>query len=145
MDLATALAALAASAFASATLLPGSSEALLLALLAQGHAAVPLVVVATAANLAGSVVNWAMGRYLMRFADRRWFPVGPALLARAEAWVGRAGLWSLFFAWVPVLGDPLTVAAGALRVGLWPFVLLVGAGKALRYAALAAGLSAVAG
>lgn len=136
---------LGASAFASATLLPGSSEAALLALLAAGHAAGPLMLVATLGNLAGSVVNWGLGRWLIRFRDRRWFPVPPAALARAERGYRRHGLWTLLFAWVPVVGDPLTVVAGALRVGFLPFLLLVGLGKAARYAALAVGFHAVAG
>ncbi|SNX67469.1 membrane protein YqaA with SNARE-associated domain [Cereibacter ovatus] len=139
------LALLAASAFTSATLLPGSSEALLLAQLTTGHAAAPLVAVAAAANLAGSLVNWALGRFLMRWRDRRWFPVSAGALERAERWYRRHGLWSLLLAWVPVVGDPLTVAAGALRVGFWPFLILVGIGKAGRYAALAAGFHTLAG
>ncbi|MCE6952035.1 DedA family protein [Cereibacter sphaeroides] len=141
----SALALLALSAFGSATLLPGSSEAALLALLAAGHPVGPLVLVATVGNVAGSLVNWGFGRYLMRFRDRRWFPVSGATLARAERGYRRYGLWSLLFAWVPVVGDPLTVAAGALRVGFLPFLLLVGAGKAGRYLVLAAGFQAVAG
>ena len=139
------LGALAASAFASATLLPGSSEALLLALVAAGGAPLPLVAVATAGNVAGSLVNWALGRFLMRFSDRRWFPVSSGALAGAEARFRRWGLWSLLLAWVPVVGDPLTVAAGALRVSFWPFLILVGAGKAARYAAIALGVGALAG
>ncbi|ODM44578.1 YqaA family protein [Cereibacter johrii] len=145
MDGLSAVLLLALSAFASATLLPGSSEALLLALLAAGEPAAPLVAVATAANLAGSLVNWALGRFLIRFRDRGWFPVSAAALARAERGYRRWGLWSLLFAWVPVVGDPLTVAAGVLKVGFWPFLLLVGLGKAARYTLLAAGFSAVAG
>ncbi|WP_101340957.1 YqaA family protein [Cereibacter azotoformans] len=140
-----AAALLALSAFASATLLPGSSEALLLTLLAAGHAAGPLVAAATAGNLAGSLVNWALGRFLIRFRDRRWFPVSEAALERAQRGYRRWGLWSLLFAWVPVVGDPLTVAAGALKVGFWPFLILVVIGKAARYALLAAGFAAVAG
>ena len=129
-----AYAALFVSAFTSATLLPGSSEAVLLGLLAAG-AGDPgmLVLIATLGNLSGSVVSWAMGRGAAHFRDRRWFPVTPAQYARAEAWYGRYGLWSLLLAWVPVIGDPLTVVAGALRVDLGRFLLLVGIGKAARY------------
>ena len=126
------------SAFLSATLLPGSSEAALIALLALGRSDPAwLVAVATAGNVLGSVVNWAMGRFFVHFADRPWFPVSAQALDRATAWYGRFGVWSLLFAWVPVIGDPLTLAAGLLRVGFWRFVVLVTLGKAARYVFIA--------
>ena len=126
------------SAFLSATLLPGSSEAALVALLALGRSdPVLLVAVATAGNGLGSVVNWAIGRFFAEFSERRWFPVSAAAFERATAWYGRFGVWSLLLSWVPVIGDPLTVAAGVLRVGLWRFVALVTIGKAARYAFIA--------
>jgi len=133
------LAGLFASAFLSATLLPGSSEAALLALLAMGKGDVPtLIAVATVGNVLGSVVNWLMGRFLAHFRDRRWFPINQRSYDRATAWYGRFGMWSLLFSWVPIIGDPLTVVAGMLRVRLAWFVALVTLGKAARYVFLAA-------
>jgi len=135
-------AGLAASAFLAATIVPFSSEAALLALLAAGQGQpVLLVAAASVGNIAGSAVNWLLGRFIQRFRDRSWFPVGPGAYARAEAWFNRFGLWSLLFAWVPVVGDPLTLVAGALRVGFIRFLLLVGIGKVARYAVLAGGLA----
>ncbi len=123
-----------ASALLSATLLPGSSEAALVALLAMGesHPAL-LVAVATAGNVLGSVVNWIMGRFFAHFRDRRWFPVDRRSYDRAVRWYGRMGIWSLLLAWVPVIGDPLTAVAGALRVDIRTFLILVTLGKAGRY------------
>ena len=122
------------SALASATLLPGSSEAALLGLLAAGQGE-PwlLVLVATAGNVAGSTVNWFLGRGIASVRDRRWFPVSPAALARAEGWYRRFGVATLLLAWVPVVGDPLTVVAGIFRTDLRLFLLLVTLGKAARY------------
>lgn len=126
------------SAFLSATLLPGSSEAALIALLALGRSdPLWLVAVATAGNVLGSVVNWAMGRFFAHFADRAWFPVSAKAFERATVWYNRFGVWSLLLAWVPVIGDPLTVAAGVLRTGFWRFLVLVTIGKAARYAFIA--------
>ena len=69
---------LAAVAFLAATSLPGSSEALLTGLLIQWpDDAATLFISATAGNTAGATVNWVLGRFLMRFAGRRWFPVSP--------------------------------------------------------------------
>ena len=129
-----AYAALFISAFTSATLLPGSSEAALLTLLAMGRGdAASLVVVATAGNVLGSLVNWVLGRCFSTFRDRRWFPVDEQSYRRATDWYARYGVWSLLLSWLPVVGDPLTVVAGALRVGLLRFVLLVSIGKGARY------------
>lgn len=127
-----------ASAFLSATLLPGASEATLLGLLALGgHPAWLLVLVATGGNLGGSLVNYAIGRGVERFRHRRWFPVSPRRYDQAIGWYQRLGRWSLLLAWVPVIGDPLTLVAGALRADWRWFLLLVGAGKAARYGAIA--------
>lgn len=132
------LAGLFLSAFAAATLLPGGSEVVLGAMLAvRRWDPVVLVAVATVGNLAGSTINWVIGRYLSERREARWFPVSPAALDRAETRFNRFGLPVLLLAWVPVIGDPLTLVAGLLRVRLVPFLLLVGAGKAARYAVIA--------
>ncbi len=70
---------------------------------------------------------------------------GQAGLARAGAWFRRYGLWSLLFAWLPVVGDPLTFVGGIFRVNVWVFLLLVGAGKAARYAAVVLAVQGVLG
>ncbi len=128
------------SAFLSATLLPGSSEAVLVGLLAAGTGQPAiLIAVATLGNVAGSVVNYGMGWFAQRFKDRPWFPLSDATNARAQRWFARYGVWSLLLAWVPVVGDPLTLIAGIMRVSFWRFLLLVSTGKLLRYALLAGG------
>jgi membrane protein YqaA with SNARE-associated domain len=122
------------SAFLAATLIPGSSEAVFVGLLvAERGEPWALLGVATVANVLGSVANWLCGRFLAQFRDRAWFPVSPRRYDQAIAWYGRYGIWSLVFAWVPIVGDPLTVAAGALRTPLTGFVLIVAAGKLARY------------
>lgn len=127
------------SALASATLLPGSSEATLLALLATGKGEPAVLVgMATAGNVLGSLINWLLGRFLFEFRDRQWFPIGPGAFHRAARWFRRYGLWSLLLSWLPLIGDPLTLVAGVLRVRLLPFLLLVSIGKAGRYLAVLA-------
>lgn len=122
------------AAFLAATILPAQSEALLLALILDNPAAVGwLILVATVGNTLGSVINWWLGRYVHRFQDRRWFPVSKESLHYAEQRFRKYGLWSLLLSWVPVIGDPLTVIAGILRVPFWTFLALVGVAKASRY------------
>jgi len=123
------------SALLAATILPFSSEAVLAALYAvDRYDAVLLWLVASVGNTLGGLVNWVLGRFCLHWRDRRWFPVTPGQLQRAQGWFGRYGTWSLLFAWLPVVGDPLTFAAGVMRVNVWVFLVLVGIGKAARYA-----------
>lgn len=125
------------SAFLSATLLPGSSEAVLIGLLASGKGQPGLLItVASIGNIAGAVVNWGMGKYFLHFKDRLWFPLKDATNAKAQAWFTRYGSWSLLFSWVPVIGDPLTLIAGIMQVPIGRFLLLVTVGKVLRYSLL---------
>lgn len=125
-------------AFIAATLLPAQSEAALAGLIVQGYPPWWLVAVATVGNVLGSTVNWWLGRELTRFGDRRWFPLKPARLARAQAWYARYGQWSLLLSWAPVIGDPLTLAAGVMREPLRGFLLLVTLAKLARYLVVAA-------
>ena len=135
----TAYGGLFFAALLAATIVPGSSEALLAGLAAGGQRdPVLLLAAATAGNVLGSVVNWFCGRWLAALRGRRWFPVSERRFDQATGWFRRYGLWSLLFAWLPIVGDPLTVAAGALGVRLLPFVVLVTAGKLARYAVVLA-------
>jgi len=125
------------SALVAATILPMQSEAVFVAyLIAEAAPALALLTVASLGNTLGAVVNWLLGRGLERFKGRRWFPVGPQALARAQAWYARWGRWSLLLSWMPVIGDPITVAAGVMREPFWRFLLLVGLAKTGRYLVL---------
>lgn len=127
------------SALIAATILPAQSEALLALLLLGGeHSAVGLLVSASIGNVLGSVINYLLGRLAETYSRRRWFPVKPATLDRARNWYHRYGRWSLLLSWAPVIGDPITVAAGVLREPFWSFLLLVTLAKVGRYIILAA-------
>jgi membrane protein YqaA with SNARE-associated domain len=122
------------SAFLAATVLPAASELVLAGTASvEGADILALLIAASVGNTLGSVVNWLLGRFLAVWRDRPWFPIKPEPLARASLWFKRVGVWTLLFAWVPVVGDPLTVAAGALRVNFWLFLALVAVGKTARY------------
>ncbi|QQZ28357.1 DedA family protein [Thiothrix subterranea] len=126
------------SALLAATLIPAQSEALLVSLMLQGESVLwVLLVVATLGNTLGSVINWWLGRYLEHFQDKRWFPVKAASLARAQQWFQRYGWGVLLLSWLPIIGDPLTVVAGVMRMPLLPFVLVVAVAKGGRYGVLA--------
>lgn len=128
-----------AVALGAASILPMQSEPVLVALLLLSEQPIwALVAVASLGNTLGSCVNWLLGRAVERFRDRRWFPVAPDKLARAEGWYARWGRWSLLMSWAPIIGDPLTIVAGFLREPLRFFIPVVTAAKAARYIAVAA-------
>jgi membrane protein YqaA with SNARE-associated domain len=122
------------TAFIAATLLPTASEGMIAYLTQQQHNIALLWFCATLGNTLGSCVNWWLGKELNRFKDRKWFAVSEQQLEKAQTSFNRYGRASLLFAWLPIIGDPLTFVAGIMRVPFSIFVLLVAIGKALRYA-----------
>lgn len=121
------------SAFLAATILPLSSEIVLSALLLGGLSPSALVIIATTGNVLGSLTNYAMGYWASKVMVKKWLRMSEDDFVRAEQRFVKYGMVSLCFAWLPVVGDPLTVMAGVLRIRLRWFLLLVTAGKLLRY------------
>lgn len=121
-------------AFLAATLLPAYSEVLFVGLLAAGYDPLALWAWATAGNTLGAAVNWLLGRYLLHYQDRSWFPFKPDALGLAQGWFQRYGIWSLLFSWAPIVGDTLTFIAGLMGVRFPLFLLLTVLGKGARYA-----------
>jgi membrane protein YqaA with SNARE-associated domain len=133
------LVVLFASALLAATMFPAQSEMALAGLhIAGKYSEWALLVVATTGNVLGSVINWLLGRHLIHFKDRKWFPIKGRALNKANATYQKYGVWTLLLAWVPFIGDPLTLVAGIFRTNIWLFLLLATIGKAGRYALLLA-------
>lgn len=138
----TGLWGLAASAFLSATLLPGNSEIVLLGVLAKFPALFwHCIVVATLANTAGGITSYGIGRLL---PQRTAAALKPAQ-TRALAWLQRHGAWALLLSWVPLTGDALCVAAGWLRINPVFSLLAMALGKCARYLVIAGALRATLG
>ncbi len=122
-----------ASAFLAATLLPFYSEVVLVTLMMGDHHQGLLWASATLGNTLGACVNWWLGRYLLHFQHKRWFPASKERLEKSQYYFQRYGVWSLLFSWLPVGGDALTLVAGIMRVNFWLFFALVLIGKGARY------------
>jgi membrane protein YqaA with SNARE-associated domain len=120
----------------SSTLLPGGSEAVLAALLLADQPALPLWIAATVGNTLGSLISFAMGWWLaakwpaQKLSDPR--------AARACDWLHRHGTPLLLLAWLPIVGDPLCLAAGWLRLSPLASAVAIATGKGLRYWAIIA-------
>ena len=121
------------SAFIAATLLPVASELTLVALALSGYDVAILWLCATLGNTLGAVVNWGLARFFLHYQNRRWFPVSGDQLLCYQHWFQKYGVYSLLLAWLPLVGDCLTFAAGAMRIRLSVFIVLVGVGKGVRY------------
>ena len=120
--------------FLAATILPFSSELTLAGLIAtSNYDNLLLLIVASFGNILGSVVNWALGFYSRNLTTKKWFPFKETQIENSSKWFNKLGKWSLLFAWVPVIGDPLTLVAGLFRVKFIEFVILVTIGKFSRY------------
>lgn len=125
------------AAFLAATILPLSSELVLTALLLNGLSPELLVTVATVGNVLGSLTNYGLGYWASKTVIQKWLRMSENEFVRAEERFKKYGIVALLFAWVPVIGDPLTVMAGILRIRLLWFLILVTIGKFLRYYILA--------
>lgn len=121
------------AAYLAATMLPLSSEIVLTTLLLGGASPYALVAVATVGNVLGAVTNYALGYWASLEIVRRWIKTSEEEFVKAEQRFVKCGLFSLLFAWVPFIGDPITVAAGVLRIRFFWFVVLVTTGKLARY------------
>lgn len=134
MDFPTLLAALAFSAFTSATILFGTSEiAFTAALMWQPENAVWFWLTAGTANTLGSMVSYGMGRCLpKKYAHK--------IVERTRARLAKWGAYALLFSWLPIVGDALPLAAGALRLNAWVCAVALAVGKFARYALLWAGV-----
>ena len=128
MDDPVSLWALFASSFLAATLLPGGSEFVFAGILnAKPHLYWPALAVATVGNTLGGMSSYLIGRVIPQRAE-----------LKGLKWVQSYGSPVLLAAWVPILGDPLCVAAGWLRINPWLSALFMTIGKFARYLAIAA-------
>lgn len=128
MDASTSLWALFTSSFLAATLLPGGSEAVLYGVLRlHPDETWNAVAVATVGNTLGGLTSYLIGRLIPRTRPMK----GLHLLQRYGSVV-------LLLSWVPIVGDPLCVAAGWLRINPALAVVFIALGKLARYAVIAA-------
>ena len=124
-------------AFLAATILPLGSEWMLATLLLVGHDPVVSVSVATVGNSLGALTTYAIGVWGGPWLIERVLRVDPSRREQAEQFYARYGVWSLLLSWVPVIGDPLCLVGGLMRVPLLHYSILVTIGKYVRYQTIA--------
>lgn len=129
VDESITLGALFGASFLAATLLPGGSEAVLFGVLKYNpHQFWPALAVATLGNTLGGMSSYLIGRLIPQHKQ-----------LKGTRWVQRYGSPTLLLSWVPIVGDPLCVAAGWLRLNPWLSALFMALGKFARYVVIAEG------
>lgn len=124
--------------FLASTVIPLGSEWLVVALILQSFQPEYVVAVAAMGNYLGACTTYFVGLWGAVFLIKKVMRIDEASLAKAQEFYRRYGSWSLLFSWLPVIGDPLCLVGGALRINFILFSLLVFAGKLARYAVIAA-------
>lgn len=118
MSEALSLFSLFASSFLSATLLPGNSEVVLVAMLLSDQSSPVLVLTATMGNSLGGLTNVILGRFFPLRKTSRW-------QEKATGWLKRYGAVTLLLSWMPVVGDLLCLLAGWMRISWGPVIFFV--------------------
>lgn len=126
-------AGLFAVSFLSATLLPLASEAFVALMPGAGYNIWWVLIFATVGNFLGSLTNYFIGKWGSNFVLARFVRTDEKKMQRAKELFNRWGTPVLFFSWIPIIGDPLTVVGGIMDIRLTTFPLWVLSGKVLRY------------
>jgi membrane protein YqaA with SNARE-associated domain len=123
--------------FLASTLLPLGSEWLLVTMLTGGYDPFSTVAVASIGNYLGATITYCIGLWGGNWLIEKVLRVSAQQQERAHRLYQKFGVYSLFFSWLPVIGDPLCLVGGLLRVNFGMFTLLVATGKLLRYVVVA--------
>lgn len=131
----TGLWLLFSSSFLSSTLLPGGSEVTLIYAVHEGFGSITLLwLIATAGNTLGGMTGWLIGWWI-----QKRYPAKALVKPDQQQAIRRLSQYGsplLLLSWLPIIGDPLCLAAGWAGVRLWPALLFIALGKGLRYALL---------
>lgn len=119
----------------AATVVPFSSDALYIAVLAAIKEPVACLVVGTLGNWIGSLITYFVGRIGKWEWLEKWFKVKPETLEKQKAKVDKYGVWLALIAWVPIVGDVFVLALGFYRTPPGWTALLLLVGKAVRFIA----------
>ncbi len=119
--------------FAASTLLPLGSEWLLALLVIKADSALPAVLTATAGNFLGACTTYLIGLWGADFVIVKILRISSEVSAKAQEVFRKWGVWTLLFSWLPIIGDPLCLAAGILKTHPLIFSIFVFSGKLFRY------------
>ncbi|MCD8282299.1 MAG: DedA family protein [Prevotella sp.] len=129
------------AAFLAGSVVPFSSEMVMVALFAAGADPYQLVLYGTLGNSLGSMTNYVLGSFGCLDWLEKWFHIRPEQLRKAEKFAAGKGALTGFFCFLPVLGSALAVALGLAKANIPLTFLSITAGKFIRYWLLVFGVS----
>jgi membrane protein YqaA with SNARE-associated domain len=124
------------SAFIAGSVIPFSSEAVLLVLVRMGLDPVWCILAATLGNTAGGMTCYWIGRLGKREWIHKYLRVSEQQLDRAGRIFAGKGAWSALFAFLPYVGSAISILLGIMRSNIPITLLAMMIGKALRYVVL---------
>ena len=124
------------SALIAGSVLPFSSEAVMVVLAGMGLDPVGCVVAAALGNTLGGMTCYWIGHLGKREWFGRYLGIDEKQLDRAGRFLAGKGAWSAFFAFLPYVGEAIAILLGLMRSNVWITTLAMFAGKALRYVAV---------
>ena len=119
--------------FIAATVLPLSSELVFVGLLAAGYNPVLCIVAATLGNWAGGLTGYYLGKAGNYEQIKKYTGIELQAVAKHKTFISKYGAYTALFAWVPVVGDPLTVVLGFVKAPILPVSIYMLIGKLFRY------------
>ena len=125
------------SALIAGTVVPFSSEAVLVALISMGLNPIGCILTATAGTMIGGMTCYWLGSLGNMLWIEKYFGVNKKKLERAERFVKGRGAWMAFFMFIPFLGEAIGVVLGLMRANVWITAIAMFLGKSFRYIALA--------
>lgn len=126
------------SAFLAGTILPFSSEAVLLACVGLGLDPVWSTLATTAGNALGGLTCYWIGHLGKMEWIEKYFKVNQKQLDKAARFIHGKGAWMALFSFLPVIGDAILIALGLMRANVWIVGFSMTIGKLGRYAILVA-------
>ena len=131
------------AAFQAASILPFSSEAVMVGLQAAGLDPVALIAYGTIGNVLGSMFNYTIGRLGKMEWIEKYLHVKKEDLDKAHKFMAGKGAWMGLLSVIPVIGDVITVALGLMRANVVIVVISVTISKLARYMLLVYGASLI--
>ena len=123
--------ALFVTAFMAATILPFSSEAAFVVALKNDMPPLNAMLAASSGNVLAIVLNYYLGYFLYEKTKTKL--LSSKLGNKSYTYGHKYGYWALFLSWLPLIGDPLTLVAGLVRLEFVWFVLIAGSLRVVRY------------
>jgi membrane protein YqaA with SNARE-associated domain len=124
------------AAFIASTILPAPSEIIVLIAYQSGLEVVPVLIFATVGNVLGSLTNYYIGYFTSKLKFNTKLKMKPARITYWTIKSQKYGSWLGLLAWLPIIGDPLIILLGYLRVKIIPLTVMITIGKFGRYLAV---------